>query len=329
MSASSLPPAPARMSSPAWGLYRGALLQGPDTPRHIVAALRRKRWLYVGVCAKESVLGAAVADLGFAANAFAYVGPLDGRPARQWKVVAAPWQVRVDRRSAQWRSGAQELSIALPEGANPGRLRASLRGADGPIDLDVALTTTAPDAAVTCVAPARPGAADRWNLTTKDNTLRAKGTARWGADALDLDAAAVIDVTDAYPARRTVWNWASLAGSDDRGRAVGVNLCALHNDSELARENVAWLDGAPHALGPVRFAFDRGARERAPWTITGDGVDLRFTPAGARGGDENLVVVVSKFTQPYGRFSGTVRAGADTVRLDGVAGVVEDHEALW
>ena len=194
---------------------------------------------------------------------------------------------------------------------------------------DVALTATASDAAVTCVAPARPGTADRWNLTTKDNTLRAKGTARWGGDALDLDAAAVIDVTDAYPARRTVWNWASLAGADDRGRAVGVNLCALHNDSELARENVAWLDGVPHALGPVRFAFDPGARERSPWTITGDGVDLRFTPAGARGGDENLVVVVSKFTQPYGRFSGTVRAGADTVRLDGVAGVVEDHEALW
>jgi hypothetical protein len=317
------------MSSPAWGLYRGALLQGPDTPRHLVAPLRHKRWLYVGVCAKDFVLGAAVADLGYGANAFAYVGALDGAPTRQWKTVAAPWQVKVDRRAARWASGAQELSIVLPEETTPGHLRARLRGGDGPVEIDVALRTSAPDTAVTCVAPALAGTADRWNLTTKDNTLRAKGTARWGGRSYDLDDAAVIDVTDAYAARRTVWNWASLAGLDDQGRAVGVNLCALHNDSELARENVAWLDGVPHGLGPVRFTFDRGARERSTWTITGDGVDLRFTPAGARGGDENLVLVVSKFTQPYGRFAGTVRAGAETVKIDGVAGVVEDHEALW
>ncbi len=329
MNTPALPRCPARMTSPAWGLSRGALRDGPDVPRLPLPALRHKRWIYAGAFARDLVVGAAVVDLGYAANAFAYVGALDGAPTRAWETVALPWQVAVDRRSARWRAGAQELSIALPEGGAPGHLRASLRAKDGPVDVDLALTAPFADAPVTCVAPARPGAVDRWNLTTKDNTLRAKGEVRWAGARFALDDAAVADVTDAYPARDTVWHWASFAGADDRGRAVGLNLCALHNDSDLARENALWVDGEPHALGAVRFAFDRAAREREPWRITGDGVDLRFTPSGARGGDEDLVVVVSRFTQPYGRFEGTVRAGDELVRVEGISGVVEDHVARW
>lgn len=329
MTADALPRCPPRLTRPAWGLSRGVLLDGPDTPRLPLPSLRRKRWIYLGVCARDVVVGAAVVDLGFGANAFAYVGRLDAAPTRAWKAVAAPWQVSVDRRAARWKGGGQSLSLALPTAGAPGHLRATLRSDDGPVAIDLALAAPFADAAVTCVAPALPGADDRWNLTTKDNTLRARGELRWGDTRLALDDAAVADVTDAYPARDTVWHWASLAGLDDRGRAVGVNLCALHNDSDRARENVVWVDGVPHALGPVRFAFDRAASGAAPWTITGDGLDLTFTPAGARRGDENLILVVSSFTQPYGRFTGTVRAGADTVRLDGVAGVVEDHVARW
>lgn len=324
-----LPRCPARMTSPAWGLSRGALRDGPDVPRLPLPALRHKRWIYAGAFARDLVVGAAVVDLGYAANAFAYVGALDGSPTRAWETVALPWQVAVDRRSARWRAGAQELSILLPEGGAAGHLRASLRAKGGPVDIDLALTAPFADAPVTCVAPARPNAVDRWNLTTKDNTLTATGFVQWGSERFEVRAPAIIDVTDAYPPRHTVWRWASFAGTDAEGRRVGLNLCELHNDSERARENLLWVDGAPYALGPVRFEFDASAPGSSRWTITGDGVELRFDPAGARFGHEDMVLIKSRFAQPYGRFSGTLRVGDVTSRIEGVAGVVEDHDALW
>lgn len=179
------------------------------------------------------------------------------------------------------------------------------------------------------MAPAGDDARGRWNLTVKDNTVTATGVIRWGSREFKADGAAIVDVTDAYAPRHTVWHWASCAGRDAQGRAVGVNLCALHNDSERARENVLWVDGEPHPLGAARFDFDRANPGAAPWTITGDGLDLRFEPAGLREGHENLLLVQSRFVQPYGVFRGTVSAGGVTATLDGVTGVVEDHDALW
>lgn len=77
-----------------------------------------------------------------------------------------------------------------------------------------------------------------------------------------------------------------------------------------------WVDGAPYALGPVRFEFDAKAPGSSRRTITGDGVDLRFDPAGARFGHEDMVLIKSRFAQPYGRFSGTVRVGDVTSRIE-------------
>ncbi len=322
--------APARMSSLSYGLFRGAVVEGPPAPSIALPPLRRKRWVYVAVCDPRFVVGVAVADLGYAANAFAYAGRIGGDGPRAWKSLAAPWAATVGRRHARWARGADALAVTLPDGPSAGSLRGAVDVGGGvTARFDLALTAAAAPTAVTCVAPAGDDARGRWNLTVKDNTLAAAGVVRWGSETLEVSAPALYDVTDAYAPRRTVWHWASLAGHDREGRRVGVNLCALHNDSDRARENVAWVGGDAHPLGPVRFAFDRAAPAAAPWRITGDGVDLRFEPAGARVGDEDLVVVKSRFVQPYGLFHGEVRAGADVVRLDGAPGVVEDHEALW
>jgi hypothetical protein len=318
--------APTTMGALAYGLYRGAVESGPPTPAMALAPLRRKRWIYLGVYDPRFVFGVAAVNIGFASNAFAYLGDIGGRGPRAWSAVGAPWSARADRSNARWSAGGNTFSIELPEGGRAGHARGSLDvGGGEKARFDLALA--APDArsAMTCVAPAGDDARGRWIVTVKDSTLTATGTVRWGAEERAVSAPAIFDVTDAYAPRHTVWRWASFAGRDRAGRRAAVNLCALHNDSERARENVLWLDGAPRALGAVHFHFDASAPGSAPWRIAGDGVDLRFEPSGMRVGHEDLVVVKSRFVQPYGLFYGEVRG----VRFEGVPGVVEDHDALW
>lgn len=324
-----MPAAPASLAHLDFGLYRGAVAEGPPTPSLPLASLRRKRWIYVGVYAPDAVIGVAVVDLGFAANAFAYRGALASPSKRAWSAVGPAWAAQVDRRRAQWSFGAQRITVSLPAGDVPGRVAGQWRDGGEVVELDLALHGGEVDGAVTCVAPAGDDARGRWNLTMKDNHLTAKGLVRWGSEAHAVDALAIADVTDAYPPRHTVWQWASCAGRDDAGRRVAMNLCALHNDSDRARENALWIDGVPRPLGAVRFDFDRGAPDAAPWRIEGDGVDLRFTPSGMREGKENLGAVRSRFVQPYGRFTGEVRVGGDRARFVDTPGVVEDHDALW
>lgn len=324
-----LPAAPSTLTTASFGLYRGSVVEGPPTPSMPFASLRRKRWIYIGIYDPGFVLGVAVVDLGFAVNAFAYRGSLTSRDLRAWKSTGPAWAAQVDRRRAQWSFGRDQVTVTLPADDVPGSLHGALVADGAAVSFDVTLHGSSPDASVTCVAPAGDDARGRWNLTTKDNCLTAKGSVRWGDASHPVDALAIVDVTDAYPPRHTVWQWASCAGREPSGRRVAVNLCAMHNDSDRARENVLWVDGVAHALGAVRFTLDRAKPDDVPWRIEGDGVDLRFVPEGMRVGNENLGAVRSRFVQPYGRFSGTVRVGDVTARFDDVPGVVEDHDAVW
>jgi hypothetical protein len=315
------------MNEPVWGAYLGGLNHGPRVPELLVHPLRHKRWIYVGVYAPDMVFGAAVVSLGFATNVFAYIGSVDSRGVRTWSSVGAPWSADVTRSHARW---GKSLQIALPTQTHHGHIRGSFRASETPVEIDLSLERmyTDRETAVTCIAPV-DDRTHRWVLTTKDNTLTAQGTILWGTSQHTFAAPAISDITDGYPPRTTVWHWLSLAGKCTEGRTIGINLCALHNDSDRARENVLWVDGAAIALGQVKFSFDATRRDSAPWTIVGDGINLRFEPSGMRQGDENLLLVVSRFVQPFGRFFGTVTVNETTVRLDGVTGVVEDHYAMW
>jgi len=93
-----------------------------------------------------------------------------------------------------------------------------------------------------------------------------------------------------------------------------------------------WLDGEPIPLGAAEFQFDPQA-PLAPWSVRTDCglLDLRFDPQGARCADRDLGVAASRYIQPVGVFSGTVRRkpnGPATVVSD-LLGVTEDHRSVW
>ncbi len=130
--------------------------------------------------------------------------------------------------------------------------------------------------------------------------------------------------------RETAWNWASVAGVLADGRAVGLNLAAGVNETGMT-ENALWLEGRCIKLGQARFVFDR-SNETAPWQVTTDDgrIDLWFEPSGVRRERLNAWLIASNFRQYIGAFSRTVRDEAgNSVPVDGLRGLMEDHFARW
>lgn len=145
------------------------------------------------------------------------------------------------------------------------------------------------------------------------------------------DSFAILDIHKAHYPRHTWWNWATCAGTDAEGRAIGLNLTTNVNrrDAELS-ENALWVNGQLEMLAPARFELDPH-RPLDPWrvTTTDGAVNLMFEPRGERSENLRLGVVRSVFHQPYGVFTGTVRWSGGLVRIENAWGVCEDHDAIW
>ena len=115
----------------------------------------------------------------------------------------------------------------------------------------------------------------------------------WQCDSLSR---AAVDWSCGFMRRETAWNWASLAGVLADGRAVGLNLAAGVNETGMT-ENALWLEGRCIKLGQARF---------------------------------NAWLIASNFRQYIGTFSGTVRDEAgNSIPVDGLRGLMEDHFARW
>jgi hypothetical protein len=181
------------------------------------------------------------------------------------------------------------------------------------------------------VAPVEQGGGSV-NVTQKVAGLPATGTVRVGDRTWQLtDALGGIDYTQGYLARHTAWNWAFLVGRLADGTRVGLNLVAGFNESRPdVNENALWLGDRLVPLDRARFTWDR-TDPMATWTVrTVDGsVDLTFTPHAVHSERKDLVVLTSRFLQPIGVFSGTVRVDGVEHAISGAPGVTEDQDVRW
>ena len=188
--------------------------------------------------------------------------------------------------------------------------------APGRVDIDghgVRLHLTLDEGAgIETVSPS--GAAYAW--TRKQGGTAATGTlAIEGGRARAFAARAVIDDTAAYYPRHTRWWWSAGVGQARDGRAVAWNLVDGVNDDDAASERTVWIDGEATEVGPVRFAPGLGAVGA-----------LRFHPEAERARSENLLLVRSRYRQPFGTFDGELPGG---VGLAAGYGVMEDHDVYW
>lgn len=325
---------------PRLGAYAGALatigldqartpglgaLAGPGRARAALRRLRRKRWRWIGAFQEDLSVVAAVVDLG-------YIGAA-------WACVAKGDQVLFD---ASWRApaaagirvrGPGEAALALA----PRRLVSTTPLPGGEVVLTVeveglrlGLDLLPGDTALSVVSDVGRGSGLP-GATVKRAGCRVRGAVEVKGERTSLDRAlAVVDWTEAYFPRRVTWWWGAAAGLAD-GKTVGLNLAAGVHDDPGGRwgENALWLDGVPSALPAVSFGVGEG---RTPWTIrSADGaVDLVFSPRAERGEQTNLLLIASRYRQPFGTFSGTIKdAAGRIVRVEGLPGVAEHHVVTW
>jgi hypothetical protein len=169
------------------------------------------------------------------------------------------------------------------------------------------------------------GAREVW--TRKQAGARAQGTLTLGhGPPREIEALATIDDTAGYHPRHTEWWWSAGVGTGEDGAALAWNLVAGVNDPPRGSERAVWVDGVPRETAPVRFATDLSEVVAEDGASAGEGSQLSFAAEAVRRRSENLLVLRSDYTAPFGAFSGTLPGG---IRLASGLGVIEHHRARW
>ena len=199
-------------------------------------------------------------------------------------------------------------AVALPDGT----LREGRRGVElvpGRARVRGAMDLSLEESGGVEVTSRTPGGHSIW--TRKQAGIAARGRVM----GRDIDARAIVDESDGDHDRHTAWRWSAGVGIAADGAAVAWNLVDGIHDAPGASERRVWRDGRPVEVGPVEFAPDLSR-------VGG----LAFTAWAERSEDVNLLVLRSRYRQPFGTFSGEL---PDGTRLREGYGVMEEHDALW
>ncbi len=286
---------------------------------------RKKRWHFWLVTSDTHLAALTFADvdyLGLAHIAFWKYGSPDA--VAKGALRFGGWRLAIPdgaSRGPAFTASGMGLRLSIEESPAGAKLSARSRR----ISLDIDVERPPGHETLNVLVP---WSDKRFQFTSKQNCLPARGVAvvdgtehRFGPENHGF---ATLDFGRGVWPYRAEWNWAT-AGGVQGNRIVGFNLGAKWTDGTGVTENGAWVDGKLTKIhGDVVFHYDRRDLMK-PWTVRGDGVDLRFDPMKANPLRIPLGVVSVNNRQCYGRFSGTV-AG---VEIRDLMGSAEDFRARW
>jgi len=342
-----LPPAPPTVidadGRPRFGTYRGEL-DAVDLPRlgidlrpsRVRRFLSHKRWFYSFIATPECVVVGAAVDLGYTSNAFVLAADLGARRVlvdRSALGLPRP-AVRVsDRPGSGLRARFSAFGAKVRAARDGGAYRLATafgpqRGAEE-IELAAELRVDGAPPPLTVIAPVDGGVV---NVTQKSAGLAASGRLRVGDRTFSLDGGlGGLDYTNGYLARHTAWRWAFGCGRLDDGTPIAMNLVEGFNETRSdVNENALWIGSRLVPLERARFSWSReDPFDRWRITTTDGAVELDFEPFGGHVDERDLGVVKSRFVQPVGFFSGTIREGGAAHRVRDLPGVTEDQDLLW
>lgn len=311
--------------------------------------MRVKRWDYYGVFTPKRFVSVTLADIGYAANIFAYTLDYAQNRLHEESILALPSAVHLPRNSDQngsisrYQSGDTCIAFRLEDGRR-------LLSVDWPafdkgkgLRAEIALHCPPKHESMNIVIPFSER---RFYLNRKINCLPAEGIVQWGDLREELSSATSLGQMDwgcgIWP-YRSYWNWASASGFLFRaprpgsGRfqpesiSIGLNLGAGFGDLTAATENALILDGKIHKLGVVEFIYNAQDYSR-PWLFRENQgrLDLMFTPFYERVARTNLPLLSSEVHQVFGRYDGrAVTDEGEEIQIRGLTGFAEEHRAQW
>ncbi len=179
-----------------------------------------------------------------------------------------------------------------------------------------------------------PWTKERFNFTSKQNTLPAEGFVSVGGERYDVrpeECHAVADFGRGMWPYRTWWNWGVCSGKqgDD---LIGFNMGSKWTTGTGANENGVCYNGRLYkVMEDVRWDYD--AREpMKPWRIRtehSDMVDITLTPVHKTKVRLNMGFLSLQVAQAPGRWSGTFRIDGKRVEFEDLAGWAEECGFRW
>jgi len=292
---------------------------------------RFNQFQFVSITAEPLFIGLAIVRLRYASHAFMYLydhadgrwsehrftrpfgrGLRFGQQPNQDTVSFIKGRNRLTIKATN-RPGVRQLKVSMADGT---KIRASIDESTHYMPMSVCTRT----------------GFNGWTYTQKSNARVCQGQVHWQGRTYDLEALralAGVDWTGGYMRHETSWNWASISGRLRDQRKLGLNLSAGVNETGFS-ENTLWLDGVPTQMPAVHFQFDRD-NHKSGWSVTSadDSIRLHFDPVVNYRDNTNALIAASNFRQHIGRYHGEIDLPHETIYIDNLWGLAEDHYAKW
>ncbi|WP_243695307.1 DUF2804 domain-containing protein [Agromyces protaetiae] len=292
------------------------------------ARFRNKRWEYWAFTTPDVIAAVTIAALDYATM------------TQVWVYVRATGEA-IDRSTIT----PLTRGVVLPGSLGDGRASASVPGIEASVEeieggtritahtdrVRVDVVAERPDGHE-ALGVVVPWSARRFQYTVKDVARPAHGTIVVDDQAFDVPAGeswAVLDHGRGRWPYSMRWHWGAASGVE-HGVRLGLQLGGLWTAGTGSTENAISVDGRLTKLGDeLDWRFDP-ADHLAPWTITGTGVDLVFTPFHDRVAKTALGIVSSETHQCFGTYRGEVQdvSGA-TIPIDALLGFAEVVRQRW
>jgi hypothetical protein len=283
------------------------------------------QFAFFGILGPDLIIGMAVVDLKYLANAFFYVYDRKEKKNRETSHITIPVGqsifIKPTPEKVSCGFTSKKISISIDNGELSARSK----------DMEIHLTFDS-----SCTTPLRlcsKAGYRGWVYTQKTTPIHLKGEITINGRKTALESPkymGLMDWTAGYMRRETFWNWAASASVLSDGRTFGMNLSCGVNETSFT-ENGFWIDGKLTKVSTVGFEFNP-KNFYDPWRITSaDGkVNLMFDSEHHRSEKVNALVIATRFTQMMGVFNGTLRTDDNTViKIKNCPGWAEDHYAKW
>ena len=167
-------------------------------------------------------------------------------------------------------------------------------------------------------------------LNTKINCMKTEGSIKIGNDNLDFgkNVWTVLDWGRGFWTYSNTWLWSSVSGTIN-GEEFGWNLGYGFTDRSPASENVIIYKRKVHKLGLISIIKDKNDYMKQ-WTISGQNLNIIFTPILDRSSNTNFLIIKSVQHQLFGTFSGTVTLNdSTTLEINNMLGFAEEVYNRW